>query len=420
MAEQLGSRSSWVPFVGDFNGDGVDDIAVWHSATGTWLVALSDGGHFVVRPSRSMVARRPGFSDLYVVRDEWVKYEAGEIALIENVMASETRSRKHTRLDESETTFTTVTESTKVDERDTQTTDRSDLHNEASNDSRLNVGVEGQVDTSGQYGPTHVNTHLGGSFDYSLNQSESHATTIAHETVARAVTRVEEKIQMSRTTRSLTRIEEINEHSFKNDSKDAQHISGIYRWVDKIKRLQIFRYPNRFLLEFQVPEPGAWLRWLLDNKKPETISENPLPFTKDGTANTSELTFDDIDRMNYAEIAARYKTIGIEQYPEEQKIIAIALTKDAEKNPSTIPQSPYPPQQLKFTISDTLMVPSGYQAISWSAIFQECPSSYETGDKISVQMAVGSGPPYTAEPNSIESIIIPLVQWEVSPRGQYP
>lgn len=37
----------WVPFVGDFNGDGLDDIAVWNSQSGDWQVALSNGIQFI-------------------------------------------------------------------------------------------------------------------------------------------------------------------------------------------------------------------------------------------------------------------------------------------------------------------------------------------------------------------------------------
>lgn len=39
--------SFWVPFVGDFNGDGKDDIAVWNPQSGDWQVALSNGTQFI-------------------------------------------------------------------------------------------------------------------------------------------------------------------------------------------------------------------------------------------------------------------------------------------------------------------------------------------------------------------------------------
>lgn len=44
--------SFWVPLVGDFNGDGKDDIVVWDPYNGDWQVALSDGSKFVPSPGR--------------------------------------------------------------------------------------------------------------------------------------------------------------------------------------------------------------------------------------------------------------------------------------------------------------------------------------------------------------------------------
>ncbi len=362
--------SGWIPFVGDFNGDGKDDIVVWHPERGDWQVALSAGNRFVTRKPQSLLARRPGFSDLYIVRDEWARYEPGELAHIENVMASEVRERSHTRLTENEETFTTDQERSKLDERDTQSTDRFDLHTETSRDSSLNVGVDGSVDTSGQYGPTSVSTHLGGNLDYSLNESQSQATTTAHEVVSRAVLRVEEKVRQVRTTRSLSRIEEVNKHAFTNNKENAKHIVGVYRWVDKIKWVQIFRYPNRFLLEFQIPEPGAWLRWLLDNKKPPVVSENPAPLKieiKDPNTNEPklvDLTPAQITSDNYLVVAGRYKTLGLIP-PPKSVLITASYAKDTKSPRDT--ETIVKDDEVNFVKLEGVAIPAGYVATSWQA-----------------------------------------------------
>lgn len=347
----------------------------------------------------SLLARRPGFSDLYIVRDEWARYEAGEIAHIENVMASETRERSHTRTTENEEIVTTDRESTRLDEHDTQSTDRFDLHQETSRDSSLNIGAEVSVDVSAQYGTAKINSHLGGNLDYSLNESQSLATTTAHETVARAVVRVEERVREVRTTRSLVKIEEVNKHSFENKAKDAKHISGIYRWVDKIKRVQIFRYPNRFLLEFQVPEPGAWLRWLLNQKKPATISENPQALKIEitdaaGTKQEVDLTPDHLEESNYLEIAARYKTLGLTPPPEDI-IIATAVTRASPDDPSADKESiRFQTENSKLTLTD------GYKATTWDASVQTWSGRFDNVPyNASLYLTIGSTKAQTTSGN---------------------
>ena len=74
------------------------------------------------RPNPSI--RRPGFSDLFVVRENWLRYEAGEIAHIENVLAHELKERIHQRIDEQEVTTLIESSESKMSERDTQTTER--------------------------------------------------------------------------------------------------------------------------------------------------------------------------------------------------------------------------------------------------------------------------------------------------------
>jgi len=54
-------------------------------------IALPPGVLLLPSVMRSILARRPGVSDLYVVREEWNRYEPGEIAHIENVLQGEVK-----------------------------------------------------------------------------------------------------------------------------------------------------------------------------------------------------------------------------------------------------------------------------------------------------------------------------------------
>jgi hypothetical protein len=114
---------------------------------------------------KSVLARRPGFSDLYTVRQEWKRYEPGEIAHIENVLKGEIKRSLFEMTDEQELTLTVDTASMKQATQDTQTTDRFELKSSSQSNISQALHLEGKVDTSGQYGPTKIDTHLGGTFD---------------------------------------------------------------------------------------------------------------------------------------------------------------------------------------------------------------------------------------------------------------
>jgi hypothetical protein len=345
-------------------------------------------------PLRSTLVRRPAFSDLYVVRDEWSCYVPGEIAHIENVLKGELKERLFKQTTETETTTVTETETRSLKERDTQTTDRFDHSDEGSRDTQLTVGVDGQVDTSGQYGPTHVDTHIGGRLDYSLHDSNRHATQQAHESVARAITRVEQSVREARTVRTLTRTEETDDHTL-NNVRGPGHVTGVYRWVDKIQRLQLFRYPHRFLLEFEVPEPGSYLRWLhLRDRDRGFRTPEPPPLTidgklgVDGKPSSAPLTPLLITEGNYLDIAERYFTLGVTPPPPDEIVVNGWLYKPAV-DPSTIKTS----VQLWQTPAkgaaegtaaagaadgESVSVPDGYEATSWSGHLL----SWDQDDKI--------------------------------------
>ncbi len=227
-------------------------------------------------PRRSLVVREPAFADLFVVRNEWSCYLPGEISHVENVLLGETKVRSLRRIDESETTTTTESERLVVEERESQSTDRFELADELEQSSELTIGLDGQVDTSGRYGPTQVDTHIGATLDYSLSEAKKRIAKQAHELVGRASTRVEQRVRTARTARSLTRTESFDEHTLDN-AEGTGNVRGIYRWVDKVQRMQIFRYSNRYLLEFHLPEPGARVRYRMAQPAPDILEPPPAP-----------------------------------------------------------------------------------------------------------------------------------------------
>ena len=283
-------------------------------------------------PNRARLARRYGFADLYVVRDEWNRYEAGELAHIENVLAHEEKQRSLKTLSETEVVTSEETETSSLEEHDSQTTDRLELQQHAQNETDLAVHVDAQVEVEASYGPVHIAATAGGSFDYSHKQADEQAYQQSREVVSRTVTRIEERVKTTRATRALRRTTQEDRHSLAN--KDGKNVVGMYRWVDKVQRLQLFKYPHRLLLEFQLPEPAAFVRWRRSQPRGGVMTPEPVPLVRrdmnfqpivDSSGKTQPLQPTDVTERNYQWWVAQYNVMGVAPLPAERVQVRTVL-----------------------------------------------------------------------------------------------
>jgi hypothetical protein len=352
----------------------------------------------------AVIVRKPGFADLYITREEWDHYEAAEIAAIENILGRELKNRVHVLLNETTVTTTTEVVTSSLREQDSTTTDLSQLQQQSSSDISIAAHIDGKVDTSGQYGPTLVNTHLGGSLDFSDNSATSKAATQSHETVSRSVSRIEQTTRQVRTISTLTRATDTEEHKFDNRQQTAP-VVGIYRWVDQIQNVELDRYPHRFLMEFELPEPGAWMRWLQNqNAGQGMINKPPVPLTTDGSPVSdinpmliaNDISGDPKDSNYYEKFTARYAAPGITP-PPGPLTVAVNLG-DATDNGEA-------KRFLVANAADTnFSPPSGYRVgvdaknnnYSWTASLMYASGGYQAKDDftdVHVDVSVGGGPP---------------------------
>ncbi|WP_165440015.1 hypothetical protein [Micromonospora kangleipakensis] len=348
----------------------------------------------------SKLARTPAVSDYYVVEDEWNRYEAAEIAHIENVLPHESKKRVHRRETETEQTTTTDTERTTETEVDTQQTDRGEFSRQTQRESELAFEGELSVDTTGQYGPTNVKTHLAATVDGSLAEAEQTAYKTAKEIVSRSVSKVSERTRTVRVTRTFTRITETNRHGL--DNTEDEPIVGIYRWVEQVRRLRVLRYPNRFLLEFLVPEPAAWWRWLDKSRQGKgLITTRPDPFTADAKPKSDtnpELTPADINPNTdtYLKYAARYGATGLEPVPADQTVATVISRYPPlkqEKDGIPVIVEPKNEWTLEWNSQNTLTVPAGWRAKSWRAAVLAWHDGHfpEWQEQLSITISVGAG-----------------------------
>ncbi len=207
---------------------------------------------------------RIGVADYFKVEQELCCYEPGEVSHIENIMAREYKERSTRNLISSEDQLEESLEIEMEQLSDLATTDRNELNSEieatlTSENSRNSAFSTDFNFTYGTKGGPSVAFNIGANMDFSSSNSSSNsnalAKTYAKEITERALKRVVKKTATKRTSIIRKEFEENNRHGFDN-RKGEKHVSGVYRWVDKIYTNRLINYGNRLMYEFMIPEPS--------------------------------------------------------------------------------------------------------------------------------------------------------------------
>lgn len=305
----------------------------------------------ILSPDRIQLVRRATTSDLFVVRREWRGYLAGEVAEIRNVMAGETLGQDVKVISEAEVTEISATQTDTSSESSTESTEESSFSEEVRRDIALKIGADAQADVHVDYGIATLDVSAGFSADFSLEDSTRRATEIAKKAVARAASKTARSVRSSRTRRTLERTERDDSHAFAADA--TGHRVGVYRWLQRVDRFQVWRYPARFQLEFQIPVPGTllWRRLSQPRTDPAAIPAPP-PF---------ELPPGGITRDNYLALAATFHASGLVEPPDRTCGVSVTIPLDGQEtinsdapvwNPATL------------TAEREVAIPPGYAATS--------------------------------------------------------
>jgi hypothetical protein len=200
-----------------------------------------------------------GIGDLKVVKQWLIAYLPGEISHIQNVLKGEITDRTHRHLEKTDESFSFSGSSREWSQKDMQATERLELKREVDNvvKTELSAGATANLTYNSPGGTIIAN--VGANFGYKRDatQQSKASETFGRETVAKAIEQVERSVAETRSITKLFETEETNKHGF--DNKNGQgHVTGIYRWLDKKYRAQLFNFGKRMMFEFMIPEPAAF------------------------------------------------------------------------------------------------------------------------------------------------------------------
>lgn len=260
-------------------------------------------------------------------------YVAGEVSNIDNIMAREYKEKTTRNLLRTEysSEFTTETEIENIN--DTTTTERNELSTEVAKELQKDrsFNLSGSVTVSKDskiYGSITANVTSGYNSSSSSSLSNTEAKNYAKEVTERALERIVQKTTEKRTYKMIKEFEENNSHGFDN-REGSEHVTGVYRWVDKIYDNEMVNYGRRLLFEVSVPTPARFYKMAMEwkNKK---LQETQNTLTAPPTLIALEIK--DATSVTSATLAAVNTAYGtsIPAYVNQEKTIDVQFNNDTE------------------------------------------------------------------------------------------
>ena len=269
-------------------------------------------------PDTNCVCIRTYVADLFIVKQELARYEAGDLADIENILAGEMKLRHHRTLMHSEDTTETETETISSEERDHQVSEKTSLQSEVKNTVDTKLNVDAGVTATFKYGEAiTVTPHANVTYNNAKSESESIARSYAKEIVDRSVIKVQDKKRKVTISKLIREVEEKNKHSIDNTQTGNDHRAGMYYWVNKVSHAQVFNYGKHTMFDLIIPEPAATWKELyqLKLKSDKDLKVPPKP----------GITPASIDRVNYGSLLNQYGISTPDEIPPPDETVCLQL-----------------------------------------------------------------------------------------------
>lgn len=332
------------------------------------------------KPSAHCICLNTYIADLFIIKEDLARYEEGDIAAIENILAGELKVRRHRNLYRTEETAETETEITSSEERDHQVSEKFSLQEEVKTTIESKVGIDAGVTATLKYGESvTVTPHANVTANFSKSEANNLARSYAKDIVDRAVTKIQEKVRKVQVSKIINELEERNKHSIDNTKQGADHRSGIYYWVNKVTHAQVFNHGKHLMFDVIVPEPAATFKRLFELKN-QKDNQNIFP-------QKPALTLAGITISNYVQLLHDQGLSGAIEPPDERTAIQFAFHQNLTEPEDDITAG-FSSAEFK-----SAPIPDGYKADSFDfsiKAFVGDPAAQSGADEASLSVSVGN------------------------------
>lgn len=264
-----------------------------------------------------------GIADYKKVEQTVHCYIEGEVSNIENVMAREYREKSTRRLRRTEDTTTETSEREEEAFTDTITTDRFEMQTEIDTVLQQNRSTSAYVNTGYSYSNFHIEGGIAQASNTSQEDSTRRSVAQAKDITFQVQDRVITKMKKERVRKIIEEFEENNKHGFDN-RRGSKHVVGVYRWVDKLYKNQIYNYGKRMMFEFMVPEPGRLHALAMKEEKESVMPTLKKPLDPRTSDYNRIATAGDITEVSARYWAAQYNA-DIPVKPEDIVSVSAAF-----------------------------------------------------------------------------------------------
>jgi len=156
------------------------------------------------KPSSLCICIKPYIAALFLIKEELARFEEGDIADIENILAGENKVRKHRTLMHSESSTETENETITSEERDHEVNEKFTLQSEVKNTVDSKVNVDAGVTATLKYGDAvTITPHANVTANFSKSESQNIARSYAKDIVDRSISKVQEKVRTLQISKAI-------------------------------------------------------------------------------------------------------------------------------------------------------------------------------------------------------------------------